>query len=364
MTKKSILILSISFAFIFFGFNGVQQYVTVYFDQLGVRYIGFVSLLLIYLFFGLFSPLALPIMNRLGMVRTMIIGAAVYGLFIYSLLISSVGLIIVSSCMLGIAAGLLWTSQGSYLLRSSQTGSYGQSAGLFTMIWAFGAALGMVLFGFVSKLFGYFPTLLIWGSVPFAGGILLFFLPRVEIVESQKKEVGRLDSRVVRLGIVNFMFMFMFGLVIGSIPLLLTHSFSIEVVGILGSLFFVASVLFSYVSGKLSDIFGRKILLLWGLVFCLFGLLFLSLNLKWMLFIGVICVSLTYAIVRPIILAVAGDFGQMEQNVAYFNVFQCAGVVCALLIGLFVSGVMVFYVSLGVVVGGSLFVVSEVRKLK
>ena len=360
--NRSILLLSIAFALIFFGFNGVQQYVTVYFDQLGQGSVGFVSLLLVYLFFMIFSPLAVPIMTKLGMVPTMILGGLVYGLYIYSLMVPSVVLVLVASCLLGVAAGMLWTAQGSYLLRSSDAGSYGRSAGLFTMIWALGAALGMMLFGFVSGRLGYHYSLILWGSIPFLGVGLLFFLPPRNVQDSRSTFMASLDGKMIRLGIVNFVFMFMFGLVIGSIPLVLKNSFSLVVIGIMGSLFFVTSVLCSYLGGRLSDIFGRRLLVMIGFLCAVLGLVCLVIPNKWIVLVGIILVSLMYAIMGPVLQAMAGDFGNTEQNVATFSAFRNFGVVVSLLAGLFIAVPMIFYVSLGVVVAGSVAVFSEVRK--
>src|SRR3989338_5487349 len=107
--NRNILLLSLAFFFIFLGFSGVQQYVTSYFEDAGLSSVGFVSLILIYVFFTLTSLFSSMILVKIGSRLAMIIGALLYGSYIISLLYPRSWLVYVISALLGVAAGLLWT---------------------------------------------------------------------------------------------------------------------------------------------------------------------------------------------------------------------------------------------------------------
>ena len=111
--SKEVKLLSLSFLLIFLGFNGVQQYITTFFSDIGAIDLGFQSLILIYLFFILFYPLSALFVSKYGAKRCMIISSVFYSIFILSLLSKSTVLIYFSSSLLGIAASLLWTGQNS-----------------------------------------------------------------------------------------------------------------------------------------------------------------------------------------------------------------------------------------------------------
>ena len=355
MHNRSIILLSLAFALIFFGFNGVQQYVTIYFDQIGSGTIGFVSLILIYLFFTLCSPAAVPVMKKIGERKTMILAALFYGFYIFSLLVPSVTLVIVSSILLGISAALLWTAQGTYLIRTSSEGEYGKNAGLFTTIWACGAALGIFTFGLVAKAFGFEMTLVVYALFPFIGLFLFLFLsPTQDVPTHEKKATSMLrlckSRTLVRVSLINILFMFAFGLVIGSLPLLLNNHFSLEVIGYVGGIFFVTSFFFSYLIGSLSDRVGRMLLIMIALLCLLGGLALLAIfDNRYVLLGAIALLAIVYATIRPLMQALVGVIStadNVDKTVALFSVLQNVGVVGALIVSFYFTGKSIYWVSL------------------
>ena len=73
--NRDVKLLSVSFLLIFLGFNGVQQYVTTFFSDIGAVDLGFQSLILIYLFFILFDPLSALFVSKHGGKKCMIVSS-------------------------------------------------------------------------------------------------------------------------------------------------------------------------------------------------------------------------------------------------------------------------------------------------
>lgn len=134
MISSDVKKLSIAFFLIFFGYSGVQQFLTTYFSSLGYEHLGFQSLIVIYLTFAVFSPVAVIFVAKQGLKKSMIYGSIFYSIFIASLIAKNPLLILSSSALLGIAATILWVGQGGYLIRSSNARFYGANSGFFNTL--------------------------------------------------------------------------------------------------------------------------------------------------------------------------------------------------------------------------------------
>ncbi len=83
---KNVKLLSVAFLLIFFGFDGIEQYVMTYFDAAGVKSVGFASLLIIYIVFAFSNQSAAVIVSYLGAKRSMLAAVSFYTLYGLSLL--------------------------------------------------------------------------------------------------------------------------------------------------------------------------------------------------------------------------------------------------------------------------------------
>jgi|GEM_PF-825764 len=371
LINKDIKILSLAFLFIFLGFNGVQQYVTSFFSEAGIAEIGFLSLILIYLFFLLASPLAAFFVSRYGGKKSMLIASIFYFLFIASLLSKNSYLIYCTSILLGIAASLLWTGQNSFLIRASSEKSYGKNSGFFTSFQSFGSAIGVILLGFLISRFLFNLPFLFFSFFPFVGFLLLVNLKEPERKEEVSNNLrlirkAMLNLTVLRLASIYFSVQFIFGLVIGIIPIEIKNTLGTYFIGILSSLFYIFPVFFSYYFGKLSDITGRKKMIIYSLVLIIIGLCLLSFSNKgFFLISGIVLLALNSSIMRPVAAAFIGDISNkinLEFITAFFWMIQTVGVVSALLVSqLFISEIRIiylisiFFVSLSLIVVRPLF---------
>jgi MFS family permease len=350
--SKEVKILSLSFLFIFLGYNGVQQYITTFFSEARMINVGFRSLILVYLFLMLFNPLAAISVSKYGAKRCMLIASVFYFLFIVSLLAKSTFIIYFFSILLGIAGSLLWTGANSYLIRASNEKIYGASSGLFNSFLSLGSALGVVILGFLISKFLFNIPFLIFSLFPLVAFFLLFKLKdiRAEQVTNHFKLIKKSVTSITALKLSSIWFVvnFSYGLVIGIIPIEIKNTLGLYFVGILSSLFYVLPIILSYFFGKLSDIRGRKMMIIFSYILSILGILFVSFSGQALLLImGVVLLAFNSAIMKPITYALVGDVStkdNLEFLTALFLMAQSIGIVIALFISqVFQSEIKIIY---------------------
>jgi len=64
--NRNILFLSLAFLLIFFGFDGIQHYITISLTEHGFPDLGFVSLIIVYSVFTIANPVAAMVVRILG----------------------------------------------------------------------------------------------------------------------------------------------------------------------------------------------------------------------------------------------------------------------------------------------------------
>lgn len=304
----------------------------------------------------------------------MLFGSVFYFLFIISLLSKNSYLIYCTSILLGIAASMLWTGQNSFLIRASDEKSYGKNSGFFASFQSFGSAFGVVLLGFLISKFLFNFSFLFFSFFPLIGFLLL-----VNLKESERKEKvsdnlrlirkAMFNSTVLRLASIYFSVQFIFGLVIGVIPIEIKNTLGTYFIGLLSSFFYIFPVFFSYYFGRLSDTVGRKKMIIFSFVLIIIGLSFLSFfDNVFFLISGIVLLALNSAIMRPTATAFIGDISNkinLEFITAFFWMIQTVGVVSALLISqLFITEIRIIYLISIFFIFISLMVIAPLFRLK
>ena len=260
--NKNILYLGIAFLLIAIGFNGVQQYLTSYFSDLGYISIGFNSLIIIYFFFAISSPISSIFVSKYGAKKSMILASIFYSLFIFSVIDKNILLIYLSSALLGIAAALIWTGQGTYLIRASEKTNFGKNAGIFTTTFFLGTAIGIFTLGFLIEKISFQLSFTIFLLFPLLGFLTFFKLKDIKTNQQIKNRFNLVKKSIksltaLKLSSIWFSQSFVFGLSLGLIPLTIKNILGITFVSILLPLFYIMPILFSYLFGKQSDKIGR-----------------------------------------------------------------------------------------------------------
>ncbi len=365
---KNILLLCGAFFFIFFGYSGVQQYLTIFFTQQQQPSLGFHSLILIYLFFSLSSPLVPFLLENMPLRRAMILSTICYALFSLFVLSATPSIIYMGSAILGIAAAVLWNALNIYLIESSDTTAYGRSSGLFSSCVLLGGVAGILGIWIIATYSSY-KIAFAWASLlPLLAIIFLSFLQERrspigkasllgETKGKTKASIGSVFSLTkkifssplaLRLSIPWFSFAIITALAIGLLPLEISKSLGNAYVGPISVLIFAAPIILFYPLGKISDHKGRKPLIIIAFLLGISGLLLLLLASTIPLLMGVLFLTLFYSILKTCNVAVVGDVAS-AQNIkpitSLFWTMQSIGMICALLLSLILSPQMTYLFS-------------------
>jgi len=342
--NKEIKLLSLSFFFTFLGFSGVLQHITTFFSSIGLVDLGFNCLVLIYLFFILANPISAFFVSKYGAKKCMLISSIVYSLFNIFLLAKNVSMIYFGSVLLGIAASFIWTGQNSYLIRASNKESFGINSGFFNCFFSLGNAAGALIMGFIISFFSFKISFLIFSIFPIIGFLLLVKIKNIKTEKETAEKINRFklikkaitSKTALKLSSLWFAINFIFGLIIGIIPLEIEKTLGLSYVGFLSSLFFILPIFLSYYFGKLSDQKGRKKMIIFSFTLLIFGLIFLSFSSNSIfLILGIILLSLNWTITKPITFALVGDVStenNLEFLTALFWMVQNTGVLIALIL--------------------------------
>lgn len=122
--------------------------------------------------------------------------------------------------------------------------------------------------------------------------------------------------------------------------------------------FWIIPILFSYISGKISDVKGRKIMIALSYIFGLLGLTSLYFSeYSILLIIAIVLLALSYAIFRPMSFALVGDVS-VERNLvpltALFWMAQNIGIVLALLVSSEIQTKVIYLISDLIIIASSI----------
>lgn len=356
--NRNVLLVSLGFFFVFFGFSGVQQYLVPVFNLEGNADIALTSLFLIYIFFTLSGFITPTLISRLGLRKTLILASLTYVTFSLVAIFRDVNVFYLFSILLGIAAPMLWTSGGTYVIRSVNIKMQGESLGFQNSMYMFGAFAGVFLASILLNLISFDVTYIIMASTILIGTILFTLLKEVKIRVKRvpiSKTFGMiLDKRLLLLMPTVFSSYFIMGMFISAIPLSIQKSFGFFSLTLAIFIIGFIRVLGSYLLGKLSDKYSKKKILYFSAVASLLGIFFfvVSFNIYTLIF-SVVLIGLYTAVAYPLILSILGKTYRkenLESSIALFQVFSSIGVTFAILFTLFFTEIVVFEILSGVVI--------------
>ncbi len=351
----NIILLSIGFSVSLFGFNGVCQYITAFFSEMGFPNTGFWVLILLYTFFLLSSPFAGILISKYGAKLCMLVSILSYSLFALSLLSKSQILVCLAACLVGGASAPLWVGQGCYLVKASKKESYGVNSGFFVTSIMLGNTLGIFFLGFLISRFSYFKAFGFYSILPLAGFIPLLMLKDFRETEKRGNQwllVGNImkNRLVLKLSIFGFYSTFIRALFVGIIPLKIISIFGSEdYIGILCSMYYMGPILLSYAFGRFSDKTGRRFMISLSYAICIASLLIIYFfNIKWLLIAGIVFSAISFSICRPLMIALTGDISSknnVDSLMAFFILTQNAGWIIGFFLPIFVKGNEIYLIA-------------------
>lgn len=356
--NKSVLRLSFSFFFIFFGYNSVQNFISTFFSESGITNVGFQILIIIFLFFLLGGPLSAIFVSRFGAKKSMITASILYSVFIASLLSQNLPFVYLTSALVGLAAAFLWTGQNSYLIVASSGKSFGTNSGYFNTYLSLASAVGVLILGFLASRFSFSLPFTLYSIFPVIGTLLLLKLPNLGTIQRSNKfkliAKSITSNSALRISAFYFSHSFIFGLILSVIPIDIKNALSIAYAAGLLFIFWIMPIFTSYLFGKVSDIKGRKFMIIASYIIGVLGLvsMYFSLN-TFLLVLGVVLLALAYAIFRPMSFALVGDVSTKKTLVfltALFWMAQNIGILSALVIASQIQTQAIYLLSIIVVV--------------
>jgi len=329
MIPKEIKILSLCFFIMFFAYNGVQQFLVTYFSTLNKVAAGFWSLTLIYFFLLISNFFSGFIVSKFGVKKCLVAGSLFYSLFIFSVVTQNLFFIYLASALLGFGGALLWTAQGTFLVRVSDPKKYGKNSGFFSTILQFGSVFGIIIFGFLVIRLSYQFAFLIFAFLPIFSTIIFMTLkntkPNVVNFKEKFKTFGKILTNLlaIKFFLTWISFSLVQAIVAGQIPLEIKNYFGLGSIGFLSSFFYFLPIAFSYYLGKLSDIKGRNNFLILAYILIVLGLGLFTVQInfdlgKWIFILCFLLISFGFAIFAGIRFAIIGDISK-HSNLEYLT---------------------------------------------
>lgn len=315
LAGKEILILSLAFMFLFFGYDTAQQHLTTYYFSRNMVGLAYNSLSLIYISFGLFNLFAGYFISKFGTKRVMVISAIIYALYILCVPFAIEPLLLIFSVLLGISAALLWNAQITHLVNVSSEKEYGKNSGKFITLKNAGTVAGFVSAGVLVKSVGLDLMYVVLFGISVMSVALFVKLTRNYTTSiSGHKSIVRVlhifsNPRFMPLGLNSAFMGAVFGIAISAVPLEISRRFGAALVGILSLPFFLFMILMPYFIGRLSDKVGREriifleyIVLLAGVESMMYGE---ANDLIWVM--GLLLFYLVFTLYKSIEAAIIGD---------------------------------------------------------
>lgn len=363
MIPKEIKILSLCFFIMFFAYNGVQQFLVTYFSTLNKVMVGFWSLTLIYFFLLISNFFSGFIVSKFGVKKCLVAGSLFYSLFIFSVVSKNLSFIYLASALLGFGAALLWTAQGTFLVRVSDPKRYGKNSGFFNTIFQLGSVFGIIIFSFIVVRLSFQHAFLIFAFLPLISTIIFTTLkntkPKVVNFKEKFRAFGKMLTNLllIKFFLTWISFSLVQGIVAGQIPLEIKKYFGLGSIGFLSSFFYFLPIAFSYYLGKLSDIKGRKnfLILAYILIALGLGLFAIQINFdlgKWIFVLFFLLISFGFAIFASIRFAIIGDVSK-DSNLEYLTaisvLFGNMGYVIVFLLNIYLQPAVSYLISFCIV---------------
>jgi len=320
---KNFLVFSVSFGLIFFSFAAAQLYFVVEFNKTANTEVAFTSLLLVYLFAAIFSPVSAYVVSKFNPKKGMLLASITYLLFCGAVITKNETIIYTVSVLLGIGSSILWTSCGTYILSITNKNYYGRATGIFNTVFSLMCILGMLALGVLLSYCDFKISYLLILIPGIAGFFMLFLIKDLKISKSLDFKEGLknfFNPKFLLFFPLYFAQGFLFSLTIGLIPIEIKGMFSEIFIGIFGTVFYLIPLFSAYGVGKISDRIGRPALFI--AFYILIGAAMLIMLNKEIFVIGITVFAISFSFTRVLMIAYVGDLCRgknLESGNALFN---------------------------------------------
>ena len=332
-------VLTLGMCVLFSGFVPVQQFLTLYFTEVGEPEVGFMTLIILFLFFGTSSLFIGPqCVSTMGLKSSLVISALCHMLFGVSLLTKNVPIVYVCSIITGIGAGIMWTAQGVYILRAAPQDHASENTSYFFSCFSCASFVGVTIFGFLKDTFNFHIALMSVTGIGFCS--LFFFLVLEDLTMDTTPHTSVLyvltllkDKTIAKIAFYCFFTFLLWGFIFGQMPLEIQKHLGNAYVKYFVSLYFIIFFLIAFPLGKLTDTLGYTNVLLTVLGTVVISLLVLSVSINNVLFvIGLLGIAICFSVMRPLTQSLPRILIPSENLKYLIGLLWCTqtiGIICA-----------------------------------
>lgn len=345
--NRSLFLLTLGVGLVTLGFVGPHRFTTILFVEQDAPELGFWSIILIYIFYTISSPFSVQVISKFGAKDTLAVSALLYWLYVVTLLLPQRAVMLVVSSLLGFAAAQFWSAQSLYIVNMSDSKHRGVSAGSVSALESLFSIVGVFGFGVMldQLQLSRMSVLFIVSIACLVGPFVLRVLPDPQTKLPERREDGGLLSFAIRSPIVRRLMLvwlvpgYITGFTLGTMPLLLADRWSLSAVGAFASLFWLAPVAMSFISGITSDRVGRGRVMIAGTILSLVGSLLVLHPTAWTLAFTSLLLPVGFTVLRTNSYALLGDLAERDSHLSSLNALHWtiagAGTLPPLVLGLF-----------------------------
>lgn len=367
--NRNVLLASLGFFLIFFGFGPSQQFIIPIFSELGNENIAVVSLALLYGTFAIGTFFTPKLISRIGSRKVFLIAVVLYATYIFFISFQNEYLLYVFSVVGGVGTSLLWVNIGSYIIRIVSEKERGAALGFQTSLFMLGNLTGIGISTILINIFTF--QNLFWFLSAFAFLGLVPFLGVKDVkIEIQKKSfkyvllVFKNSKILLLLPTIIFSF-FIWAQSFSSINLII-QKFGLTYVGIAGVIFQVMFLFFAYFLGSLTRNFKKQLILVITLPI---GLLGLSTFLLWtdlpIYMFGIAMIAIHVSTVFPVALNFMKDLSKYdaETTAGSFSLTNSVSVLTAFISVIFLKEIVNVQLSFAIGIVALIALIILARKI-
>jgi MFS family permease len=318
MMDRNVLLTSVGFFFVFFGFGAAQQYLVPLLSLQGKENLALTSLLILYFSFLVAGISAPKIISKLGLKKSIVLGSSTYWIFTLSVTTGNPLVLMSASALIGIGAALMWISSGKIISDSSTKANIGRNLGFQFALFLIGNLFGIAFGGFlITSVAPDTLYLCLTFSIMLS---LPFFLGLSTKTGAHKPEKFNpyfmFDRRVVLLFPLVFSTYFIYSQTFASMSLIILALFGIGFVGVLATVVRIVSMISGLSVGRIADKFRKdRLIYILSLVGFAGTAVFLLTNEMIFIVLGSVLIGVFISAAYPVCLAMLKESVKEKEYV-------------------------------------------------
>ncbi|MFV0530746.1 MAG: MFS transporter [Flavobacteriales bacterium] len=325
LKNRQFWLLSISSLFFFMSFNMIIPELPDFLKSIGGQDINVGYIIACFTIVAMLSrPLSGKLTDSIGRMPIMIFGAGIACIasVLYPVWTVVTGFFILRSIH-GMSTGFKPTATAAYLADIIPPNRRGEALGILGVLGSMGMAAGPALGSFIKETWGFTPMFITSGFISLLS-VLIFFGMKETLPKENRKafswklfKITKKDFFEPRVLLPSFIFLFnvtSYGVVVTLIPDF-ADSLGADNKGIFFSYVLVASMLVRVFAGKISDVYGRVIVVKWGMFLLIIAMITIGASTTTiLLYIGGFLYGIARGIYAPTIYAWVTDLSNTENR--------------------------------------------------